>query len=148
MLGADFLLNGAVFAQIYQDGNAFLLPPTEAFRRIPLGYLAFLLVAVVAVELSSRLDGGGIKLGLLIGAAAAAVWSLSLWSITTISVEAGIAFAVIWLVLFVVAFSVAGYGRAQRSLRRLSFAVAGFDVLCVVLVVALQSLDVVPAIRV
>jgi hypothetical protein len=40
MLGLDFLLNGALFACIYHESGNFILAPTDAFRRIPLGYLA------------------------------------------------------------------------------------------------------------
>jgi hypothetical protein len=40
MLGLDFLLNGALFARLYQGDGGVMLAPTEAFRRIPFGYLA------------------------------------------------------------------------------------------------------------
>lgn len=40
MLGLDFVLNGAIFARMYQSASAFVLSPAEAARRIPFGYLS------------------------------------------------------------------------------------------------------------
>lgn len=151
MLGLDFLLNGAVFARMYQGGAPFLLAPVEAFRRIPLGYLAFLILAVGVVELAHRLRvtgiGPGIRLGLVAGGVFAITWSLSLYSIATVEFTAAMAFAVIWLALGVLASSVAAWGLERRSLRGLVLRVVVFDVLCVVTVIALQSSGVVPTLK-
>lgn len=151
MLGLDFLLNGAVFARIYQDGSAFMLAPAEAFRRIPLGYLAFLIVAFGIVELIRHLGitrtGDGIRLGLVLGALGGAVWALSLYSIATLSVPAALAFAVVWMALLVVGCVVAAASLGSSSQRKLVLLVAGFDVACVVVVIALQSLGAVPTVR-
>jgi len=63
---------GDVAEGTYQGERAFMLAPSEAFRRIPLGYLAFLILAVGVVELGHRLRVtrlvDGVRLGLLIGA--------------------------------------------------------------------------------
>lgn len=45
MLGFDFFLNAGLLARLYLEPSPFLLPPAEAFRRIPIGYLSFLLTA-------------------------------------------------------------------------------------------------------
>lgn len=151
MLGLDFLLNGAVFARIYQDGGAFMLAPAEAFRRIPLGYLAFLIVAFGIVELTHRLGitqpAAGIRLGLVLGAVVGAVWALSLYSIATLSVPAALAFAVVWVSLLVVGSGAAAASLGRSSQRKLVLLVAGFDLACVIAVVALQSLGIVPTVR-
>ena len=152
MLGLDFLLNGAVFARIYQDGSAFMLPPAEAFRRIPLGYLAFLIVASAIVEGARRLGlkgfANGLRLGLVAGAVAGAVWSLSLYSIASLNAPAALAFGVIWLALVALGSAVAAAAMERSSLRNLVFLVAGFDVACVIAVIALQSAGVVPTVKV
>jgi hypothetical protein len=44
----DFLLNGALFARMYEDGATSMLAPAEASRRIPLGHLAVLIVALMS----------------------------------------------------------------------------------------------------
>ncbi len=41
MLGVDFLLHGGVLAAFYIRDSPFLLPPVEAFRRIPSVTLPF-----------------------------------------------------------------------------------------------------------
>jgi hypothetical protein len=150
MLGLDFLLNGALFARMYQGGGPFMLAPTEAFRRIPLGYLAFLILAVSIVEITYRLRvtriADGIRIGLVIGGVFGATWGLSLYSIATLGALVALAFAVIWLALVVLGSAVAAAGLAQTSLRGLALRVAAFDVLCAVTVIALQSLGVVPTV--
>jgi hypothetical protein len=97
MLGLDFLLNGGLFARMYQGERAFMLAPSEAFRRIPLGYLAFLILAVGVVELVHRLRvtrlADGLRLGLLIGAVLAATWGLGLYLIASLSAQVALAFA-------------------------------------------------------
>jgi hypothetical protein len=151
MLGFDFLLNGAIFARMYQDGGAFMLAPAEAFRRIPLGYLAFLILAVGIVEIAYRLHvekfAGGIRLGLAMGGVFGVVWGLSLYSIATLGVQVAIAFSVIWLALVVLGSAVAAAGLARTSLRGLALRVVAFDLLCGVTVIALQSFGVVPTVK-
>jgi hypothetical protein len=150
MLGLDFLLNGALFARMYQEGGTFILAPTDAFRRIPLGYLAFLILALSVVEITHRLRvariGDGVRLGLVIGGVFGGTWSLSLYSIATLSAQVALAFAAIWLALLTLAAAVAASGLAQTSLRGLALRVISFDVLCVVAVIALQSFGVVPTV--
>jgi hypothetical protein len=133
---------------MYEEGGAFMLAPGEAFRRIPLGYLAFLILAAGVVELAFRLGATtlsqGIRLGLATGAVLGAAWSLGLYSIATLSPQVALAFAVIWFALLTVAGAVAAAGLRRTSLRDLTLRVAGLDVLGGIAVVALQSFGVVP----
>jgi hypothetical protein len=148
MLGLDFVLNGALFARMYQDGEPFFLAPIEAFRRIPLGYAAFLILAIGVVEIAYRLRlaglAAGVRLGLALGAALAAIWSLSLFSIASLHAEVALAFAFTWLALVLMGSVVAAVGLARATLRGLALEVVAFDLVCVVTVVALQSSGVVP----
>ena len=148
MLGVDLVLNAAVFAGIYKDGGPFLLAPIEAFHRIPIGYAAFLILAIGIVEIADRLQSsgvtGGVRLGVAMGGSLAAVWSLSLFSIATIRAEVALATALVWLALLLMGSVVAAIGRSRTSLRGLAVGVALFDVACLVIVVALQSFGVVP----
>lgn len=148
MVGLDFVLNAALFAGMYHEGGAFMLAPGEAFRRIPFGYLAFLLMAAGVVELAFRLGvttlSQGIRLGAATGAVLGAAWSLGLYSIATVSPQVALAFAVIWFALFIVAGAVAAAGLGRASLRGLTLRVAGIDVLGAIAVVVLQSFGVVP----
>lgn len=148
IVGLDLLLNGALFAGLYRDGGPFFVTPIEAFRRIPIGYLAFLVLAVGIVEISFRLRSAGLTsglhLGLGLGAALAATWSLGLFSVANIGAEVAVAFALIWFALLLTGCAVAAVGLARASLRGLTVEVAGFDLACVVVVVVLQSVGVVP----
>ena len=150
MVGADFVLNAALFARMYQQGATFLLTPREAFARIPIGYLAFAVLAVAVVELAFRLrvaDAlGGLRLGAATGVALAASWSLGLYSVATLSAEVALSFAATWLALLVVGGAVAGAGLAGTSLRGLALRVVGADLLGAALVIALQSLGIVPTV--
>jgi hypothetical protein len=152
MLGLDFLLNGALFARLYQGDGAVMLAPTEAFRRIPFGYLAFLILAIGVVELAYRLRvtrlADGVRLGLLIGVVLAATWSLGLYSIANISAEVALAFGGIWLALVVLACGVAATGLRQPSLRGIALRAGAFDVVCIAIVIALQSFGVVPTVKI
>jgi hypothetical protein len=148
MVGLDFVLNAALFARMYEEGGAFMLAPGEAFRRIPFGYLAFLILAAGVVELAFRLGvttlSQGIRFGVATGAVLGAAWSLGLYSIATLSPQVALAFAVIWFALLTVAGTVAAAGLRRASLRGLTLRVAGMDVLGAIAVVALQSFGVVP----
>jgi hypothetical protein len=151
MLGLDLLLNAALFARMYQDAGTFMLAPTEAFRRIPLGYLAFLILAIGVVEFMYRLRVtrliDGVRVGLLIGAVLAATWSLGLYSIASLSAQVAFAFAAIWWTLVVLGSGVAATGLGQTSLRGLALRVAAFDVVCIAIVIVLQSFGVVPTVK-
>ena len=151
MLGLDLLLNAALFAGIYRDGGAFLLPPAELFRRIPLGYLALFILALGLVDLTIRLDvrdtAAGLRLGAACGALFAATWSLGLLSVATIGLAVAGIFALFWLLLLTLGGAVAAAALGARTLRGLAFRVAGADVICLVAVVALQSFGVVPTMR-
>jgi hypothetical protein len=151
MVGADFVLNAALFAGMYEQGGSFMLAPAEAFRRIPVGYLAFLLLAGGMVELAFRLGvtsiSGGIRLGVTTGAFLGASWSLGLYSIATVTPQSAVAFAAIWLALLTVAGGVAAAALGRASLRGLTLRVVGLDLLGAVAVIALQSFGVLPTLK-
>jgi hypothetical protein len=148
MVGLDFVLNAALFAGMYEEGGAFLLEPAEAFRRIALGYLAFLVLAAGVVELAFRLGATtlsqGIRVGVATGAVLGAAWSLGLYSIATLSPQVAVAFAAIWFALLTVAGVISAVGLGRASLRGLALQVAGMALLGAIAVVTLQSFGVVP----
>lgn len=139
-IGFDFLLHAGILRGLYLSPGGFLLPPDLAFRRIPLGYLSFLIITVLMAWLM-RLGGiaglrPGTKFGVMFGTLLWGAWCLALASITTApwgllvawflgqSLEAGLAGAVL------------GAAFAARSLRRL----AGWVVLLFVCSLALGVL--------
>jgi hypothetical protein len=142
-VGFDFLLHAGILRGMYLSPGSFLLPPELAFRRIPLGYLALLLVSILLAWLM-RLGGisglqAGTRFGLLFGILSWGTWCLALASITTApwglliawfvgqSLEAGLIGAVL------------GAALPADSLRRLAGWVALLLVCCVFLGVLAQN---------
>ncbi len=152
MLGLDFLLHGGILARFYIAGNNFLLSPLEAFQRIPLGYAALLLQAILLVWLMPWFSIGswrqafwfGLQLGLLLIGAQ----MLGLVSITTIEP----ALALAWFVSqpLEVALGAIVVQRAidAGSMRRLTIQVAVFVLFTFLFTIALQSLGLAPAVQI
>ena len=89
-LGFDLFLHGGLLARLYVEPHAFLLGPEKAFRRIPLGYLAFLVLTLALYWLLRRLGVRGARAGFRHGAASGAVvwgaFAAGLYSISTVTV--------------------------------------------------------------
>ena len=87
MLGVDFFVHGGLLAKLYAQPSPFLLSPLDAFIRIPLGYLAALLLAALLLWLMLRLGLSGwrqgLSFGLRLGALMGASGMLGLFSIST-----------------------------------------------------------------
>jgi hypothetical protein len=123
MIGVDFFLHGGLLAGLYVQSDPFLLAPAEAFVRIPIGYLAFMLLSgtLVWVMLGLRISGGreGALFGLKFGALAWGALVLGLASISTASV----ALLAGWFAGQTTEFAVGGYfvgeALASASLKRL-----------------------------
>lgn len=150
-LGFDLLLHAGLLARLYLEPGPFLLAPAEAFRRIPLGYLAFLVLTAALAWLVRRLGVRGAAAGLRLGAAAGGVvWgalAAGLYSISTAplpllagwwigqSLELGLAGAVL------------GAAAGGTRLRRIWILVVSAVLVCVAAAVVLQSLGIAPAVR-
>ncbi|TAK33850.1 MAG: hypothetical protein EPO21_11545 [Chloroflexota bacterium] len=151
MLGFDFLLHGGVLAGLYVEPSPFLLSPAEAFKRIPLGYLAFLVLAIMLLWLMHRLRivgwRPGSRFGLTLGGLLWSAQTLALLSISTADWALLVGWFVGQTLQFGIAGAVVGSGLAGVSLRHLSFVVAAFVIVTLVLTVVLQSLGLAPAVR-
>lgn len=86
-IGIDLFLHAGLLARLYVEPSPFLLPAQDAFRRIPLGYLTFLILTVGLFWLLRRLRIRGFTAGFRLAAVAGAVvWGapvLGLYSIST-----------------------------------------------------------------
>ena len=124
VIGFDFFLHGGILSPLYREGGEFLLSPEDAFRRIPLGYLAFAVLNIMLVWLMVRMGieglSNGFMFGMLLGLFIWVALALALISITAVpwklligwtagqSVELGLGGAVI------------GRGLEKQSLGKLS----------------------------
>ena len=152
MIGFDFLLHGGILATFYVQPSPFLLPLEQAFRLIPLGYLSFLLLAILLVWLMLRLDVRGWRDGLIFGVKLGAlVWGamvLGLMSVSTASMGLLVGWFFGQTVELGIAGVFAGSGLSGARLRRLFMAVVVLLFLSALITVVLQSIGVAPALRV
>ena len=85
-LGFDLFLHVGALATLYARPSPFLLPADAAFRRIPLGYSAFLVLTAALYWLFRQVGVrdwfAGLRLGLLTGLTVWGAWTLGLYSIS------------------------------------------------------------------
>jgi hypothetical protein len=152
MLGVDFLVHAGFLASLYMQSSPFLLPPATAFALIPVGYLSFALLALLLVWLMIRLQVAGWRAGAIFGLELGGLmWGafvLGLLSISTASVPLLVGWLFGQTAELGIAGAVVGSGLAGRRLRWLLGGVVGLLVLCVGATILLQSLGIVPTIRV
>jgi hypothetical protein len=150
-LGIDLFLHGGLLARLYLIKSPFILPADEAFRRIPLGYLAFLLLTAALFWLCRRLDVRGIRAGWRHGFVFGVVlWGslvVGLYSISTATVPMLAAWSVGQAVELGVSGGIIGGVAAGIPLRRMFFWVTLIVGALLVLTIALQSLGVAPPMR-
>lgn len=68
MIGIDIFLHAGLLAPLYAKSSPFPLPPERAFDLIPIGYISFLLLAILLVWLMVELGHVGWRKGALFGA--------------------------------------------------------------------------------
>ena len=152
MLGVDFFLHGGLLAGFYFVASPFLLPPMDAFVRIPLGYSGFLLMAVLLVWILPRFNIAnwkeafwfGIKLGALVWGG----FALGLISISTIDTSLAVAWFLGQTFELSIGAVVAERASNATSLRRITLFVFLSVFLAIGLTVALQSSGLVPTVRI
>ena len=149
MLGCDFFLHAGALSRFYLRPSPFLLPPLEAFRLIPVGYLSFLLLTILLLWLMLKLNLAGRKAGFLFGLKVGAlVWGsfvLGLLSIST--AESGLLASWFFGQTLELAIGgvVLGEGLAKANLGRLFIAVLVLVIGLVSITLILQILGIAPA---
>jgi len=150
-LGVDLFLHAGLLARLYLAPSAFVLSAGQAFRRIPLGYLAFLLLTAALFWLCRRLDVRGIAAGFRHGfVIGLVVWGglvLGLYSISTAGVPLLVAWWLGQAVELGIAGAVIGGLAAGVKPRRMLLWVALIVIGLFVLTVVLQNLGLAPAMR-
>jgi len=66
-IALDFFQNAGLFARLWFESASAFLPPEKLSQRIPLGYLAFLLLTILLTWLMERLNVSGWRQGALFG---------------------------------------------------------------------------------
>jgi hypothetical protein len=150
-VGIDLFLHGGLLARLYVEPSPFLLPSEVAFRRIPLGYLAFLILTVGLFWLLRALHVRGISAGFRLGAGAGLVtWgalALGLYSISTVSVNLLAGWWIGQTVELGFAGALLGAAANRVPLKRIWTVVGVAVVVLAGATVALQSLGLAPAMK-
>jgi hypothetical protein len=152
MIGFDFFLHAGLLARWYVSPSPFLLPPATAFARIPLGYLSFVLLAVLLLWTFSRAkvkggrDGGAT--GLWIGVLVWGSLGLGLYSVSTAPPGLLLGWFVGQSVELSIAGVVVGAGVAGHPLGRLSLTTLAFTFAAVIATICLQVMGFAPAIKI
>lgn len=145
MIGFDLFWHAGVAADLYVQPSSFLLAPERAFALIPVGYLSFLLLAVLLVWLAARVGvdtaRAGTAFGLKLGALAWGALLLGLFSIATAPPLLLAAWFVGQTVEMGLAGAVIGYGISIPRLRGLFGRVLLLIVVLAVAAIVFQNLD-------
>ena len=143
MIGFDFFLHAGVLARLYAEPGPFLLPPEQAFALIPVGYLSFLMLAILLIWLMAKLGIKGWRRGLIFGLKLGALsWgacTLGLLSISTASPTLLLGWFLGQTAELGIAGIVAGAGFATARLGRLLLKVLAFVIVALVLGIVLQN---------
>jgi hypothetical protein len=151
-VGFDLFLHGGLLARAYVQTSPFLLPPEEAFRRIPLGYLAFLGLTMALFWLLRRLEISGMVAGFRCGAiAGAVVWGALVVGLFSISTATLTLLAGWWIgqtVELGLAGAVLGAAANRVPLKRIWVIVAVSVAVLAAATIVLQSLGLAPPMKV
>ena len=151
VIGFDLFLHAGLLARLYTRLSPFLLTADKAFLRIPLGYLSFLILAIVLIWLMESLNITGWKRGAIFGLKfGALIWGafvLGLYSISTADWVLLLAWWIGQTLELGIAGIVTGEGIAGRRLSKLILWVISFVVLMVIITIALQALGFAPPMK-
>jgi hypothetical protein len=144
VIGFDFLLHASILAPLYAEPHPFLLPPERAFALIPVGYLSFLIIAILIVWLMLKLEIANWRAGFLFGLKLGAlVWGAVVIGLISISTAPHL-LMVGWFIGQTletgIAAIVVGAGLGEVKLRRLAAWVLLFVLVAIILAILLQNL--------
>ncbi len=152
MIGFDFFLHAGLLARLYTKPSPFLLSVDQAFLRIPLGYLSFLILAIVLVWFMEIRNIIGRKSGLIFGLKfGVLLWltfTLGLYSISTAGWDLLLGWGLGQAIELGIAGIVVGSGLAGKRLSGLFLWVVVFVVIMVVITVILQTIGFAPSMKI
>ena len=152
MIGFDLFLHAGLLAKLYTKQSPFLLSADQAFLRIPLGYLSFLVIAIVLIWFmeSHKIVGwkSGLIFGLKFGSLLWLAFILGLYSISTAGWNLLLGWGIGQALELGIAGIVIGSGLAGKRLSRLVIWVAVFVVVMVIITIVLQIIGFAPPMKI
>jgi len=147
-IGVDLLVHAGILASMYVDPDPAILGAGEAFRRIPLGYAAFLLLVITVFWLLRRAGIrtwlGGLRFGLVFGFMLGAVSFLAQYSILRVGPGMLAGWALGNTVESAAAGAVAGMGLSQASMKKVAVVAISIFAACLVVTLLLQATGLAP----
>jgi hypothetical protein len=144
VIGFDLFLHAGILSPLYEDPGTFLLPSETAFKRIPLGYLAFAILNIMLVWLMVKYDlkgmKSGFKFGLIMGLFIWVALSVGLASISTAPYFLLIGWAAGQAMELGLAGAIIGIGLERRTLKKLSLWCIVIFFACAIIGVVIQNI--------
>lgn len=151
MIGFDFFLHAGLLARLYTRPSPFLLSADQAFIRIPLGYLSFLVMAVILIWFMETRNVIGWKSGFLFGLKfGALIWiasMLGLYSISTASLYLLLGWGAGQALELGIAGIIIGSALAGKRLSKLILWAAVFVIIMLIITIVLQIVGFAPPMR-
>lgn len=150
-VGFDFVLHGGLLARLYVRESPFLLEPGEAFRRIPAGYLGFLVLTAALYWLLERVRVrdwlAGFRLGLLAGLVVWGALALGLFSVTTAPLDMLFGWWIGQSIELALSGAVIGGALGGTPMKTIWWKVVAVVVLLIAVTIAMQSAGLAPALK-
>ena len=150
-IAIDFFLNAGLFAKMWLESSSAFLPPEKLTQRIPLGYIAFLLLTILLTWIMARTNVRGWKQGASFGfkfgllfEAASALGTISAYSVSPPLI---IAWFLGGVLKDSIVCTIIGSGLGGSHLRRLWARAIVFVVIIIVVTIIMQALGYAPAIQ-
>ncbi|MFX0185443.1 MAG: hypothetical protein ACFE95_20360 [Candidatus Hodarchaeota archaeon] len=147
-LSLDLLFHAGILATLYVQPNPAILDPEQAFFRIPIGYLSFLLSVIVFYWLFSFTGVNEWKNGFIFGlkysVLIAVASTLAQYSILKVNLVMLIGWGVAQIMEFSMIGGIIGAAHSGISLKKICLGVVILVVITIIYVIILQNVGLAP----
>ena len=151
-IGFDLFLHAGLLAMLYHEDNPAILPPLDAFYRIPFGYFAFFLYCVflywliIKAKLSDRI--AIIRFSVIVGVFLGISSTLAQFSILQVNELLLIGWGIGLIIEIIIAGIIIAYALTGYSRKRLFYIVLLFDVTLFIITVVMQNIGLAPPLEI
>ena len=151
-IGFDLFLHAGLLAKLYHDDNPAILPPLDAFYRIPFGYIAFFLYwiflywLIIKAELSDRIVI--IRFSAIVGVFLGISSTLAQFSILQVNELLLIGWGLGFIIEIIIAGTIIAYALTGYSYKKLFYFVLLFDIALFIITVVMQNIGLAPPLEI